>query len=76
MWATLLTKGTTVVVLGIILVILAWAIPQIFPDAPPPIPALEHIGWVIGWILIVIGLLLWALGRFTSVRYSGRRHLY
>lgn len=64
------------VVLGIILVILAWAIPQIFPDAPPPIPALENIGWVVGWILIVLGLILWALGHFTSARYNGRRHLY
>lgn len=64
------------VVLGIVLVILCWAVPQIFPDATPPIPALEHIGWVVGWILIVLGLVLWALGRFTSVRYNGRRHLY
>lgn len=65
------------VVLGIVLVILSWAVPQIFPEAAPPIPALEHIGWVVGWILIVVGLVLWALGHFTSVRYGGdRRHMW
>jgi hypothetical protein len=64
------------VVLGVILVILCWALPQVFPDAPPPLPALEHVGWVVGWILIVLGIVLWALGHFTSVRYGGRRHLY
>lgn len=64
------------VVLGVVLVILAWALPMVFPGAAPPIPALEHIGWVVGWILIVVGLVLWALGHFTSVRYNGRRHLY
>lgn len=65
------------IVLGLVLVILAWAIPQLFPDAPPPIPALEHIGWVVGWILLIIGIVLWLLGRFTSVRYGdGRRHFW
>lgn len=64
------------VVLGAILVILCWAIPQIFPGAVPPIPALEHIGWVVGWILIIVGIILWVIGHSTSVRYNGRRHLY
>lgn len=64
------------IVLGAILVILAWAVPQVFPGALPPIPALEHIDWVLGWVLIVVGLILWVVGHFTSVRYNGRRHLY
>lgn len=65
------------IVLGIVLVIVCWALPQVFPAAPPPLPALEHIGWVVGWIFIVLGIVLWCLGRFTSVRYGGdRRHLY
>lgn len=65
------------IVVGVILVIVCWALPQIFPTAAPPLPALEHIGWVVGWILIVVGIILWALGRFANVRYGNdRRHLY
>ena len=64
------------IVTGVILLILAWALPQVFPDAPPPVPALEHIGWVIGVILVVVGILLWAFGRFSGRTVGGRRYWY
>jgi hypothetical protein len=64
-----------VIVTGIILLIVVWALPQIFPNAAPPVPALEHIGWVIGIILIVVGIILLLLGRFGHP-IGGRRYWY
>jgi hypothetical protein len=63
------------IVTGIILLILVWALPQVFPNAAPPVPALEHIGWVIGIILIVVGIVFFLLGRFGHP-IGGRRYWY
>lgn len=62
------------IVLGVILMLLAWALPQIFPDAPPPVPALEHIGWVVGAILLVVGLILLLFGHLSGQPIGGRRY--
>jgi hypothetical protein len=62
------------IVLGFVLVVLSWALPQIFPDAPPPMPALEHVAWVLGWIFVVIGLFLLLFGHFTGRAIAGRRY--
>jgi hypothetical protein len=62
--------------LGFVLLIVCWALPQIFPDAPAPLPALEHIGWVLGWVFVVIGLFLFLFGHFTGRPVFGRQHWY
>jgi hypothetical protein len=66
------------IVAGIVLLIIVWAAPQIFPGAAPPVPALEHIGWVIGWILVCVGLvlLLWGIFRGGTHPIGRRRYYY
>jgi MFS family permease len=64
------------IITGIILLIVVWALPQIFPNAAPPVPALEHIGWVIGILLIVLGVVLLLFGRFSGHTIGGRRYWY
>ena len=62
------------IVAGIVLLIVVWALPQVFPGAAPPVPALEHIGWVLGIILIVVGVVLLLFGRFSGRTVGGRRY--
>ena len=64
------------IVLGVLLMILAWAIPQIFPEMLPPFPALCHIGWVVGIILFILGIVLLIFGHFSGRAVMGRRYWY
>jgi hypothetical protein len=65
------------IVLGVVLMILAWALPQLFPEMLPPFPALCHIGWVVGILLFILGIVFLIFGHFSGGRYTGgRRHLY
>jgi hypothetical protein len=66
------------IILGIILVFVAWALPQVLPDVPPGI---DHVVYVGGWLLIIIGVILWilsylgvAVGRGIGAGPRGRRY--
>lgn len=68
------------IILGIILVFAAWAIPQILPDIPPGI---DNVVGGLGWLLIVLGVILFilsflgvAVGRGIGAGPRGRRYWY
>jgi hypothetical protein len=68
------------IILGIILVFAAWAIPQILPDIPPGV---DNVVGGLGWLLIVIGVVLFilsflgiAVGRGIGAGPRGRRYWY
>lgn len=68
------------IILGIVLVFVAWAIPQILPDIPPGI---DNVVGGLGWLLIVLGIVLFVLallgvpvGRGIGVGPRGRRYWY
>jgi hypothetical protein len=68
------------IILGIILVFAAWAIPQILPDIPPGI---DNVVGGLGWLLIVLGVILFILaflgvgiGRGLGAGPRGRRYWY
>jgi Flp pilus assembly protein protease CpaA len=71
-------------VLGLILVFIAWALPQVFPMDAPPLPGIDNILWTGGWILFFVGfvlfLLAWLggvqLGRGIGAGPRGRRYWY
>lgn len=46
------------IILGLILVFAAWAVPQIVPDVPPGVIHVVDVG---GWLLFAIGLVLFIL---------------
>lgn len=46
------------IILGIVLLLLAWLLPQLFP-VPLPVETLLYDG---GWILVVLGVILLILG--------------
>jgi Family of unknown function (DUF6131) len=60
------------IVAGIILLLIAYLLPDVLPDVPPGI---LHVCWTLGWIALVIGviLLLWGL---ISHRPVGGRYWY
>jgi Family of unknown function (DUF6131) len=59
------------IVLGVVLLFLCWALPQVLPGIEP---ALLHIGHVLGLILVVVGLILLVVGHFHPI--GGRRYWY
>jgi hypothetical protein len=69
------------IVLGAILVFAAWALPQIIPAIPPGIDNVVYVG---GWILIVVGIILFLLSWLGGVQLGrgigggprGRRYWY
>jgi hypothetical protein len=68
------------IILGIILVFVAWALPQLLPDVPLGVCNVVGTG---GWILIFIGIVLFILsflgiqvGRGIGAGPRGRRYWY
>ena len=64
------------IVLGLLIMFIAWALPQVFPDMAPPLPALDHIAWVLGVILLVVGLILLLLQVVGHRTVGNRRFWY
>ena len=61
------------IILGVVLILLGcWLLPAYVPEFPY---ALDHIGCVIGWILLVVGIILWVLGA-AGRPLGGRRHYW
>jgi uncharacterized membrane protein HdeD (DUF308 family) len=63
-------KGSTVIVLGIVLIVLGLILPSLVPTF-----AFAHILVTIGVILLVVGAILAILGS-TGRAVGGRRHYY
>lgn len=63
------------IVAGIILLVLAWALPQLLPDIPPGV---VNVCDGIGWLLVVLGVILFLLGLIGGGRHTigGRRYWY
>ncbi|MDT5139339.1 MAG: hypothetical protein QOD58_3601, partial [Mycobacterium sp.] len=63
------------IVVGIALLIIAWAVPQVVPDVPPGVINICH---VLGVIAVVVGLilLLWGSMRDGTHPIGGRRRYY
>jgi hypothetical protein len=72
------------IILGAILVFIAWALPQLVPLTEPPWPGVDNIIYVGGWILIVAGSILFLLGWLGGIQVGrgigagprGRRYWY
>jgi hypothetical protein len=64
-----------VIVAGIILLVIAWALPQLLPDVPPGV---VNVCDGIGWLLVVFGLILliWGLVFGGTRPIGGRRWYY
>jgi hypothetical protein len=58
---------------GVILIILAAVFPDFDLGAPPGVLHLVAIGGVIGWLLVVIGVILLILGAVFHRPVGGRR---
>jgi hypothetical protein len=61
---------------GAILIILSIVFPDFGLDAPSGVYHLVHIGGVIGWIMVVAGVVLWLLGSVFHRPVGGRRWYY
>jgi Flp pilus assembly protein protease CpaA len=63
------------IVAGIILLLLAYLLPDVLPDVPPGI---LHVCYVLGWVALIIGIILFLLGLIGGGRYhvGGRRFWY
>jgi hypothetical protein len=60
------------IVLGIILLLVAWLLPELIP-VPPNV---DHVLYVLGWIAVVVGVLLLLFGQFSGRTVGGRRYWY
>jgi hypothetical protein len=63
------------IVIGIILLLIAYLLPDLIPVPP----GILHICYVLGWVAIVAGIVLWifyALGRPLGPGVRGRRGMY
>jgi uncharacterized membrane protein HdeD (DUF308 family) len=63
-------KGSTVIVLGIVLIVLGLLLPTLIPTF-----AFAHVLLVIGVLLLVVGAVL-AIAGSTGRAVGGRRHYY
>lgn len=59
------------IVAGIILLLIYYLLPDIVPTVPPGI---LHVAWVLGWVAIVAGVLLFLFGHFGNRSVGGRRY--
>jgi hypothetical protein len=60
------------IVLGIILLLAAY----LLPDLVPVPPGVEHVLSVLGWIAIIVGILLLLFGHFSGRAVGGRRYWF
>jgi hypothetical protein len=62
------------IILGVILLLIAYLLPDVVPTVPPGI---LHVCSVLGWIALVVGLILLVLGQLRpNTRLGGRRYWY
>jgi hypothetical protein len=61
------------IVAGIILLLIAYLLPDVLPDVPPGI---LHVCSVLGTLALVVGVILWLVGYFGHREVGGRRHWY
>lgn len=60
------------IVIGVILLLVAWLLPDVVP-----VPAgIDHVLWVLGWIGVVVGLILLLFGHLGNRTVGGRRYWY
>jgi hypothetical protein len=59
------------IVAGVILLLVAWLLPDVLPNVPPGI---LHVCNVLGWIAVVVGLILFLFGHFANRSVGGRRY--
>jgi hypothetical protein len=64
------------ITLGIVLLIVGYVLEAMVVQAP--LFELAHVAVIIGWILLIVGVILWVLGGVGGGRYrvGGRRHWY
>jgi Family of unknown function (DUF6131) len=60
------------IVVGIILLLCAYLLPDVIPVPP----GIIHVLTVLGWIGIVVGLILLLFGHFSGRSLAGRRYWY
>jgi hypothetical protein len=60
------------IVVGIILLLVAY----LLPDVVPVPPGIIHVLTVLGWIGVVVGLILLLFGHFSGRSLGGRRYWY
>jgi Family of unknown function (DUF6131) len=60
------------IVLGIILLLVAY----LLPDLVPVPPGVEHVLSVLGWIAIIVGILLLLFGHFSGRTIGNRRYWF
>lgn len=61
------------IVAGIILLLIAYLLPDLVPGVPPGI---LHVCSVLGWIAIVVGVILLLLSLIGHREVGGRRYWY
>lgn len=61
------------IIAGIILLLIAYLLPDVVPDVPPGI---LHVCTVLGWIAIVIGIILLLLSLIGHRHVGGRQYWY
>jgi hypothetical protein len=64
------------IIAGVLLIILAAVFPDFALDVPPGVLHLVAIGGLIGWILVIIGVILFILGFVFHRPVGGRRWYY
>jgi hypothetical protein len=60
------------IVIGIILLLVAYLLPDVIPVPP----GIIHVLTVLGWIGIVVGLVLLLFGHLSGRAVGGRRYWY
>jgi Family of unknown function (DUF6131) len=61
------------IVCGVILLLIAWLLPDVLPGVEPGI---LHVCHVLGVIAVVVGLILFVVGHFGNRSLGGRRYWY
>lgn len=61
------------IVAGVILLLIAYLLPDVVPSVPPGI---LHVAYVLGWIALVVGVLLFLFGHLGNRTVGGRRYWY
>jgi hypothetical protein len=59
------------ILLGIVLLVLYYALPHIIPDVPPGVEWGLHF---FGWLFVIVGLVLFAFGHFSGRSIGNRRY--
>ncbi len=61
------------IVTGVILLLIAWLLPDVLPGVEPGI---LHVCHVLGVIAVVVGLILLVFGHFANRTIGGRRYWF